>query len=284
MVRSGSSYSRDGVEAARAVLLELARGLGEYRQAMAVVGGWVPDLLLPPGSPPYLGTLDVDLALDHQAFDEAGYKTIYELLRELDYQPGGQPFIFFRSMEINGREIKVEVDFLAGEYGGAGRTRRHQKIQDLRPRKARGCDLVFQKDLWVEKSLQGRLPCGVEDRATIRVASLVPFLVMKGMALHDRIKAKDAYDIYYCLLNFPGGIEALAQDFLAHRDHRLVKEGLKKIAGKFSSIRAFGPAKAAEVYQTTELDPEAGEIRIRDAYERVSAFLARMGIITEGKE
>jgi len=46
--------------------------------------------------------------------------------------------------------------------------------------------------------LEGTLPDGAVDEVQVRVASVVPFLVMKAMALADRRKAKDAYD--YSLL------------------------------------------------------------------------------------
>ncbi|MBZ5623705.1 MAG: hypothetical protein LAQ69_34150 [Acidobacteriia bacterium] len=38
-------YSADQVEAARSVLLELVHLLGEYRDDIVVVGGWVPSSL-----------------------------------------------------------------------------------------------------------------------------------------------------------------------------------------------------------------------------------------------
>lgn len=50
------------------------------------------------------------------------------------------------------------------------------------------------------------------------------------MALHDRIKEKDAWDIYYCVRHYPGGNEKLADDFQQHLGNRLVLEGLNKIA------------------------------------------------------
>ncbi len=64
----------------------------------------------------------------------------------------------------------------------------------MRPRKARGCDLAF--DAPVELDVEGEPPGGGLDHASIRVAAIVPFLVMKAMALADRLKEKDAYDIY----------------------------------------------------------------------------------------
>jgi hypothetical protein len=41
---------------------------------------------------------------------------------------------------------------------------------------------------------------GGKNSAIVRVASIVPFLVIKGMALYDRLKEKDAWDIYFCLV------------------------------------------------------------------------------------
>ncbi len=41
------NYAEEIVEAARSVLLELGRLLGEYMDEIVVVGGWVPELLLP---------------------------------------------------------------------------------------------------------------------------------------------------------------------------------------------------------------------------------------------
>ena len=49
--------------------------------------------------------------------------------------------------------------------------------------KARGCDLAF--DLFVETEIRSELPSGSADRAMVRVSSVMAFLVMKGMALHD---------------------------------------------------------------------------------------------------
>ena len=85
-------------------------------------------------------------------------------------------------------------------------------MQDTRPRKARGVDLAFEMPLKV--SIRGTLPGGGEDMAEINVASIAPFLVMKSMALKSRLKEKDAWDIYYCVQHYPGGVEKLGQEFL----------------------------------------------------------------------
>ncbi len=62
-------------------------------------------------------------------------------------------------------------------------------------------------------------------------------------------KEKDAYDIYVCLANYPGGIDALVNEFQALRDNGLVRESLGKICAKFKTIHSIGPVWAAQVVQ-----------------------------------
>lgn len=126
------------------VMLELVRILGEYKDSMAIVGGWVPQLLFADARPKHVGSIDVDIALDHLAIDAEAYHTIREHLARHGYEDGPQPFIFFRTVKVDNKAVKVQVDFLAGEYAGTGKNRRHQNVQTLKARKARGSDLVFK--------------------------------------------------------------------------------------------------------------------------------------------
>jgi hypothetical protein len=274
MVISRTDYAAEAVEAARSVMLELIRLLGEYRDDMVIIGGWVPDLLLPAAGTKYIGSIDVDLAVDHRKISEAGYRTILEHLTKRGYTRGDQPYIFFRTVVVAGREIKVQVDLLAGEYGGTGKSRRHQRVQDIMPRKARGCDLAFE--MASEVTIEGTLPGGGKDSAVVRVAGIVPFIVMKSMALADRMKEKDAWDIWFCLTFYPGGPGALADAFQPHLQNRLVTEGLGKLKEKFASPEHTGPKWVADFDEID--DPETRAMRQRDAYERVAGLLARLGL------
>jgi tRNA nucleotidyltransferase/poly(A) polymerase len=78
-------YTLELIEAARSVLLEIMRVLGEYQDDIVIVGGWVPELLLSQADEEHIGSIDVDLALNHRRLDEAGYKTILELLLARGY-------------------------------------------------------------------------------------------------------------------------------------------------------------------------------------------------------
>ncbi|MBZ5623704.1 MAG: nucleotidyl transferase AbiEii/AbiGii toxin family protein [Acidobacteriia bacterium] len=233
------------------------------------------NLLLPSATTPHVGSIDVDLALNHRNLREAGYATIQKLLLRRGYEHDvRQPFIFHRTVVVKGNPIKVELDFLAGEYEGTGPKHRTQLVQEGRARKARGCDLAF--DLYVEAEIEGELPEGGRDQARIRVSSVVAFLVMKGMALHDRLKEKDAWDVYFTLTNYPGGLDALVQEFRPHLGHELVKEGLRKIAEKFASPEHVGPRFVADFDEID--DPDERALRTRDAFERVRYLIAALGM------
>lgn len=263
-----SDYSSRATRAARKVMIELARILGEYQRHIVIVGGWVPELLVPEKG--HVGSTDVDLALDHEALSDPGYTTILEHLEARGYeQSDKQPFIFEREVHVEGEAISVQVDLMSGEYGGTGQSHRTQSVQDVRARKARGCDLAFQLNEEVE--LEDELPGGGIDRVEVRVASLPAFFVMKAMAMEGRVKEKDAWDLWFCLRHYPGGPEVIAELIAPHTEHGLVQEALSHLDEKFASPGHVGPTHVAD-FDRIEGE-EAREQRKRDAYERVQYVL-----------
>jgi len=147
-------YSADHVSAAKSVLLELVRLLGEYRDDIVVFGGWVPELTLPSYPNRHEGTIDADLALNHVRLQE--------------------PFIFFRTISIEGKPIRVEADFLAGEYGG---TEKAFALRGSKTReRGRPAVVISHFEMHTEVRVEGNFPEGGRDSANILVASIVPFL------------------------------------------------------------------------------------------------------------
>ena len=229
-----SHYEGREIEVCRRVLVEIIHLLSEFKEDMVLIGGWIPTFLIPQSDEPHVGSLDIDLAFDFTKIPDDTYRTILELLLKKDYtQDEDQPFRFFRDVIMeDGGSIKVEVDLMAGEYGGMGKKGRTQKVQDVRAGKVRGCDLAFNSAVTV--SIEGFLPEGGKDKVSFKVAGIVPFLVMKGIAMHGRMKEKDAYDIFYCIDHFPGGVEKLIEAFKPFTGNTLVLEGLGKIRSKFA--------------------------------------------------
>ncbi|MDP2181436.1 MAG: hypothetical protein Q8K99_02565 [Actinomycetota bacterium] len=276
MVKNRTDYPPDAVEAARSVLVELVHILGEYRDDMVIVGGWVPPLLMP-DSTGHVGSTDVDIALNHMAENDEVYARISASLLTNGYvQHESQPFIWFREVSLGGGVVTVEIDFLAGEYGGTGKHHRTQRVQDLKPRKARGADLLFSETR--EREIEGRLPSGALDTVSVKVAGVVSYLVMKSSALETRIKDKDAYDIWFTLANYPGGIPAVVEEFTPFADHGLVRETVSVLEGKFTSPEHFGPTSVAVFL---EHDGDAAVLTKRDAFERVQALLDGLGALRD---
>ena len=265
-----SDYKGDEVGICLSVLVELLTVIGKLREYVVLVGGCVPYFLIREKQKEHIGSIDIDLAFDFNHISDASYKTILQPLEERGYNQGEQPFIFHRTVKTEeGREYMIQVDFMAGEYGGTGRSRRTQRIQDVRARKARGCDLAFESNFPV--TIRKRMPDGAMNEVSIKVAGVVPFFVMKGMALDDRYKEKDAYDIYFTVSNYPGGIKSLAKEFEQLKKNKLVVEGLRKIKSKFKEIDSPGPVWVVHFLEID--DQEEKERMQRDAFERINRFV-----------
>ncbi|NLJ48778.1 MAG: hypothetical protein GX428_04210 [Candidatus Atribacteria bacterium] len=270
-----SNYPKNEVEACLSVLVEFMTLLGEYRESIVLIGGWVPYFLIERKKHEHVGSLDIDAAFDFNTISSEAYNTILKLLKKRDYQEGNQPFIFHRTIKVeSGIEVTVEINLLAGEYGGTSKSHRTQKIQDVRARKARGCDLVFEHNFL--NIITAKMPDQATNQLTIKIADVIPFLVMKGMALWDRYKEKDAYDIYFTISNYPGGIQTLVNMFKPVKSNRLVTEGLGKIKSKFIDIESPGPIWVVNFEEIT--DEEEKEIVKRDVFERVNTFLDTLQI------
>ena len=270
-----SDYPKNEVEACLSVLVEFMTLLGEFKDSIVLVGGWVPYFLIEERNQEHTGSLDIDAALDFKNISSETYSTILELLKERGYEETEQPYVFNRTVETeSGGQVTVKINLLAGEYGGTSKSHRTQKVQDVKARKARGCDLAFDQNF--SFTLCKRIPDGAKNEVTVRIADIVPFLVMKGMALWDRYKEKDAYDIYFAILYYPGGIQKLVSAFQPFKSNKLVQEGLGKIRTKFKDVESPGPVW---ITNFEEIDDEEEKERVRrDAFERINALLDALHI------
>jgi hypothetical protein len=276
-----SDYSKREVELALSVLVELMTVLGEFRDHIVLVGGWVPYFLIEEKRHEHTGSLDIDIALDLRTVSDDSYRTILQLMMERGYVRRNQPFIFDRTIEGEDKvPMVVEIDLLSGEYGGTGRSHRTQNIQDVKARKARGCDLVFDQSFTIK--LKKRMPDGAINEVEIKVADVVPFLVMKGMALWERYKEKHAYDIYFTVWHYPRGLEALTETFRPHMSNKFVQEGPAKIKARFQDIDSPGPVWVVNFLEI--VDAEERERVQRDVFERVNAWSDSVGVEPYGEK
>ncbi len=107
----------------------------------------------------------------------------------------------------------------------------------------------------------------------MNVVAVVPYFIMKTAAL-GRGKAKDAYDIYFLIKHYHGGIKELASEFSEVRDKHIVKEMKDKLFEKFKTIEHAGPRDVADFMEIEE--EEDRQIMLRDATEQVLALLEQI--------
>lgn len=93
---------------------------------------------------------------------------------------------------------------------------------------------------------------------------------MKTAAM-GRGKAKDAYDIYFLIKHYKGGVKELAKEFQPNADNKLVQEMKEKLAGKFASVNHAGPKDIVDFLGLT--DDDEIEIIKRDAYEQMQTLI-----------
>lgn len=271
-LRSRQDYRSGQVEAARCVLIELTQLCSEYRDHMLVIGGWVPELMFPGEG--HIGSIDVDVLLDHSNLRDTGYATIARVLEANGYRKHPQHFFsYVKTVIVNSIPFDVDVDFLAGREGGTTDARRSQHVQGIKALKTRGANKAFDFPVQIVK-LSGRRPDGALDTADVRLVSVVPYFIMKSEAL-GRGKRKDAYDLYFVLRRYPGGCRALAAEFVPFVDQPMVKSMEEKLWEKFGSIESAG---VKDVVDFMEANGEDAERVARDAYERMRAFLLELGM------
>jgi hypothetical protein len=160
------------------------------------------------------------------------------------------------------------------------RRRRPPLIAGLRVQGADAAEVALKNN--VSLSVDGRMPDGRPNRVELLVASIPALLVMKGFALDGRDKPKDAYDIYYCVRNFPGGPTTLAEACRPLLEDPVARDGYSRIAAKFSTEDAFGPHTVSRFLGESGgfegMSPE--QVRV-DAHRQVRAWLENLGLLRE---
>jgi hypothetical protein len=279
--RTQHEYGEREKAAARRVLVDLGQTLGSlFDDCIVVVGGWVPDLLLPEADEPHIGSIDVDLALDVKRLGDGRYAEVVKLLLDTRrYEKTDQPFKLCAKVDLDDENphVVVDVDFLKA----AGKVRKFKGpplMPEFRPLDADGCEAAFRSPERV--TLEGPMISGAQNRVQLRVASVADLLLMKAYALAGRDKPKDAYDICFCLDNAPDGIESLARMWRGRREDPLIVGALTHLRDKFGSPDAYGPRQVALFYDATAL--EEREQRSRRAYELVARFIESIGQAERG--
>ena len=175
-----------------------------------------------------------------------------------------------------GPDIDIVVDFLMP---------RDAKIAKNNPpftsnfavQRAHGADRALE--FYEKIVIEGDMPDGGKNRVHIAVASIPALLAMKGYAINNRLKRKDAYDIYYCIRNYPDGIAALVEVTRPLLEIETACKGYCFISDKIRDIDDFGPTSVRIFVESSEaLGNRSAEQWQQDAFGQVNAWLRALGL------
>ena len=256
------------IKATRQVLLEVFKLLENFHESLILVGGWVPIMIIPEAEDKHVGTLDVDLVINDKSLIETGSETIEDILLANGYHHEAEPGRYFKTIEIDGKTIAVPVDFLTSEQRYIPRNE-FVDITGIHAITSPGCELSFEANEKI--SIEGNLPDGSHYSTVIKSAGIAALIVMKAHAMNIRKKSKDAYDIWFCLANYPGNIESIANAFKPYVEKDSVKTALALLSEYFRSIDDKGPRDV--VKEEGSSDPDYRMFLQQDSFQRVQALL-----------
>ncbi|MBA3811310.1 MAG: nucleotidyl transferase AbiEii/AbiGii toxin family protein [Caulobacteraceae bacterium] len=278
--QSAAEYDDRTTAAVKSVLIEIGQILGSFQGKFAVIGGAVPWLLLDNPEMPRVGTFDIDLSLNAEALGHGEYATLVESLMSAGYRrrEGLRRFQLVRNVsatEEGAPPIEVLVDFLMPKDAEIVKNI-PPLVRDFAVQRADGADLALR--FYQMVAIDGPMPDGGINRVEIAVASIPALLAMKGYAIHNRHKQKDAYDVYYCVRNFPGGPGALAEACRPLLDAEGAA-GFAMIAEKFDGPEGYGPTCVRRFVEASQIQGERTPDQWQtDAFGQVDAWLRALGL------
>ncbi len=278
--QSANDYDDCTTAAVKSVLVEIGQILGSFKGKFAVVGGAVPWLLLSESDMPHIGTGDVDLSLNAEALGDGEYAQLVESLQEQGYnqREDMRRFQLVRTVPARdgGSDINVVVDFLMPRDVEIVKNT-PPLISNFAVQRADGADLALK--FYQMVAIDSEMPDGGHNRVHIAVASIPALLAMKGYAIANRQKPKDAYDIYFCIRNFPDGLDALVAETKPLLEVDTARKGYLLIAEKFRDVNDFGPIKVRQFVEGSDtLGERTADQWQQDAFGQVDAWLVELGL------
>jgi hypothetical protein len=217
----------------------------------------------------------IDLVVDPDQVGEDEYATLVGLISEAGWREvHGTRFSFERTVPYpDGKPRDIKVDFLTFEPSGSGKKPRHRRLQpDLEARTMRGAELALTHR--APERLEGTLPGGAHAEVQFLMLDAVGCLGTKGIALGERFKHKDAYDIVSVLDNYGDGVVEVSSLVRPFVREELVAAALDSIWRSFRTERPEGPMWYAEFMGG---DPETLQRSAQRAFQLVAEFRHLLG-------
>lgn len=301
-------YTPQAVAACEKALRTILRRIGPWGQRLVLVGGMAPRYLVPfphASSVAHPGTTDLDVVIGIALAEDAEcYRSLASNLKDCGFgplkKPDGTPSSWQWRRDVDG--VDVQLEFLCPLRGGpAGRldsTPAQGVGSSISALRIPGAELVAVD--FIEIVLSGELldDGGLcPDPIPLRVANTSSYLTLKALALRDRLKEKDAFDLVWVITAHPDGPAGVACRLRESpiADAAEVSEALITLRSKFATPDHEGPSAYAKFLMGLTAHPvevargEAVRHR-RDAHGAMQQFLIacgeadppRAGVMAEG--
>ena len=249
--RTAAGYADASVELIKATCLQVATVLGNLMDDLVIVGGLVPSLLvdqthLDEGVEPHVGTLDLDVGMSLAVFDDEHYQAITERLRSAEFEPDvnakGNPVM---QRWLHREHRKITIDFLIPPSYKDDRGGRIRKLQkDFGAIIAPGLELAFKNFEVI--TIDGFTLKGERAAREVKVCGAGAYVALKALTFRGRGENKDAYDLYYLIRNYGGGVEDVAAQFQRLLPNKECDSAVKILREDFIETDAVGVRRAVE--------------------------------------
>ena len=91
-------------------------------------------------------------------------------------------------------------------------------------------------------SLLYKRPVWLSDPRVVRPEA---FVLIKAFAMDERLKAKDAYDVYFVVSQYPGGPKELGIRISSMLPNGLVEDAVQILRNKFAQLESIGPVRSS---------------------------------------
>ena len=236
-------YSPEHLDRLKKALVDIYGGLGRISENLYLVGGMVPDLLVRNKLPylrGYLGTLDIDIAIKFAVNSKHKFDDFYDRLRLIGFEKqktnSGKEAASHSFIKYEGGFKPVVLDLLIDDKFPP----KADKLKEIAPNidavKFKGVYLVFDDFLAREVSV------GSKEPIEIKIPNIIPFLTLKAFAYMDidSRTAKDAFDIWYTVVNFREGPDSVRKERLKYKKNADVKNAFNALRELFNDETSAG--------------------------------------------
>ncbi|RKP46146.1 hypothetical protein [Pararobbsia silviterrae] len=249
---TAAGYHPDVTAACESTLLTLLCALGSLKDTLRLVGGLVPRYLtpeMPPDVPAHAGTSDVDVVLNIALIASGdGYTVLAEQLTARGFErhitrTGARSSWQWRRKVSDTTHVLVEFLRDAGDATPGKLVNVDGEGISALPVKFAG----VVHEWYREREITGRLLDG-RGIATeiVRFADVPAFVILKALALDDRMENKDAGDLIH-VLRYAGTLDEVAEQFAQRERSNAHRAAID--AGLAALRRRFGDDEHGEGHE-----------------------------------